>query len=66
MATRNTRSSRVPTRMNGRRRPKREVERSLNQPDYAGWTSMAMISPAVLMILRAVFFQSAGAYSATR
>ena len=51
--------------MNGRRRPKREVERSLSSP-IAGWTSMAMISPAVRISPRAVFLMPAGAKSATR
>ena len=65
MNARKTRSSSTPTKMNGRLRPKREIERSLSSP-MAGCTSMAMSSPAVLIVPRAVLRMASGAKAATR
>ena len=65
IAAMKTRSKSVPTRMNGRRLPKRDVERSLSRP-AAGCTSIAITSPAVLMAPSAVFLTPSGTNFATR
>ena len=65
MTMRKTMLSNAPATMNGRRRPHREVLRSLSIP-ASGWISMATASPTTRTSARTLFFSSGAANSATR